>query len=433
MKMNKESITAKIQRNLTEMGIDKDADIRVRFNLYDLQWDINVITDGFLKVDTQEERKKCLEGLNPDDVVLNWVDLMTKAESEWAGALLGDDPNEELPLWPEILSYNPVQGSNLPPRSIESASLVTTFYSFDGGAGQSTALAYTAHLLANDGLKVICLDFDLTSPSLPSIFGCEDKVVEGQGIVDLLIGIDQGADVDIKSCLIPINSRTSQDKLYVLPAGKFSADYARRLRFINFECWYSEDRNPLKLLLDGIKKLTPDVILIDASSGMSPSSAPLLFDLADMAMIVFSPEKKSEQGNGLVVKGFVNRVMNRPSFRHDRSVALRFIVSPMPEGGWPFHRRSLNWINSWLGELNNHRAEWLKSGLPAIKAEKITHFISYNELIATSDSVVEQARVWDWFGNIAAWILEAHRERELIRMHAKLKVKGNQPEQCDSC
>ncbi|MBK9032247.1 MAG: P-loop NTPase [Myxococcales bacterium] len=54
--------------------------------------------------------------------------------------------------------------------------IVATFYSLRGGVGRSTALAYTAHILASRGKRVVCVDLDLEAPGLAALFGREDEV-----------------------------------------------------------------------------------------------------------------------------------------------------------------------------------------------------------------------------------------------------------------
>ncbi len=45
---------------------------------------------------------------------------------------------------------------------------VVTFYSYKGGVGRTMALANVAALLAQDGRRVLVVDFDLEAPGVPS-------------------------------------------------------------------------------------------------------------------------------------------------------------------------------------------------------------------------------------------------------------------------
>jgi cellulose biosynthesis protein BcsQ len=44
--------------------------------------------------------------------------------------------------------------------------VICTFYSYKGGVGRSMALANAAHILAQFGLRVLMIDFDLEAPGL---------------------------------------------------------------------------------------------------------------------------------------------------------------------------------------------------------------------------------------------------------------------------
>ena len=48
--------------------------------------------------------------------------------------------------------------------------MIFTFYSFKGGVGRSMAMATVGYLLAQRGLKVLVIDFDLEAPGLEHYF-----------------------------------------------------------------------------------------------------------------------------------------------------------------------------------------------------------------------------------------------------------------------
>jgi cellulose biosynthesis protein BcsQ len=48
--------------------------------------------------------------------------------------------------------------------------VICTFYSYKGGVGRSMALANAAHILAQFGLRVLMIDFDLEAPGLEQYF-----------------------------------------------------------------------------------------------------------------------------------------------------------------------------------------------------------------------------------------------------------------------
>jgi len=406
--MNRDEIIDRIRHNLesSKMQVDK---ISVQADPYG-GWNIAVISPAFEGLSEEDRRSKCLAGL--DGLATEWEELLTPKEAEWAGPLPGEIEPESLPLWPESLARSRI--SEAPGVLILSdldedieRPVVTTFYSLRGGVGRSTALAYTSRILATHRRKVVCVDMDLEAPALPVLLGCESDVQENQGVVDLLIALDQGMTPDFAEHLIPV---TDSDNLFVVPAGLVSADYARKLRFINPAAWYREERNPLRLFLDGLKNslpFTPDVILLDARTGITDLSGPLLFDLADIAIVVFFPHPQAERGTELLARSLLNTKIGRP-ISEDRSVApeLRFLVSPIPtskakEVVERYERRPLEWIDKWLENLNVRRQN---GDLPPVVAEEITHFVRYREDVATSDQVGMDRDVWHTFEPVADWI-----------------------------
>ena len=406
--MNREEIIAKIRHNMEnfEMQVDK---ISVQADPYG-GWNIAVISPAFEGLSENDRRSKCFVGL--DDLETEWVELLTPTEAEWAGPLPGEIEPEKLPLWPESLARS--SNSETPGVLVLSdldedieRPVVVTFYSLRGGVGRSTALAYTARILAAQRRKVVCVDMDLEAPALPVLFGCEDDVQEEQGVVDLLIALDQGAIPDFAEHLLPI---ANSDNLFVVPAGRVSANYARKLRFINPAAWYREERNPLRLLLDGLKNklpFVPDVILLDARTGITDLSGPLLFDLADIAVVVFFPHPQAKRGTELLARSLLNTKIGR-SISEGRFVApeLRFLISPIPtsksrEVTERYERRPLEWIGEWLEDLNDRRQD---DNLPPLVAEEIAHFVRYREDVATSDKVEMDQDIWRTFEPVADWI-----------------------------
>src|SRR5215510_11283244 len=62
--------------------------------------------------------------------------------------------------------------------------MIYTFYSYKGGVGRSTALAYVAQRLYLQGLRVLIVDWNLRSPGLESFFfGRVDEASAAEGSV----------------------------------------------------------------------------------------------------------------------------------------------------------------------------------------------------------------------------------------------------------
>lgn len=391
-----------IRAGLRSSGI-VNADIRVQPDPFG-GWRIAVITNGFAGVEALERRHRVLQDL--ENVQIEWLDLLTPEEAEWAGDLPANVELDELPLWPESLARG-AKGID----SVLFASdldqdlplpLVVSFYSLRGGVGRSTALAYTARILAAEGRKVVCVDMDLEAPGLAVLFGADGDVLERQGVVDLLVRLDQDEQPDFSRYLIQVDETVD---LYCLPAGRGDADYARLLRFIDPAAWYREDRNPMRDLLKGLAErlpFRPDVILLDARTGFNPFNAPLLFDLADLAVVTFFPHPQARRGTERLVRALLAAKTVREVGDHRLTPDIRFLVSPIPstkvqEVVQRYKHRALEWISEWIAPANE-----LRSGSPVLE-EEITHFVPYRESLASSDRVLKDKEVWRDFEPIAQW------------------------------
>jgi cellulose biosynthesis protein BcsQ len=405
-KMTRDEIHAAIVKALTSKGMAAN-EIRIQPDRFG-GWRIVVVSSGFDGIIDGERRQVLLNGLG--NLQIEWLELLTPEEQAWAGKLPLDSDLDQLPLWPEALARSSGEAFSeivpvFPSQLDEDLQLpiTATFYSLRGGVGRSTALAYTAAILAANGRKVVCVDMDLEAPGLPALFGRDNEVTEGFGLVPLLIELDQGGEPDITKHLLRISD---SDDLYCLPAGKPDAAYARLLGFIDPASWYREEHNPLRELLARLKdKLSfrPDVILIDSRTGISPISGPLLFDLADISIIAFFPHPQARVGTGALVRALLSAKTQR---QHPKGLTPepRFIITPIPSARVPevvrrYQHRALEWISEWMAVPKT-----MDGDNSASDEADITHFIPYKESIATSDQISRDPELWRDYLPIADWI-----------------------------
>jgi cellulose biosynthesis protein BcsQ len=404
--MTHRELHERIAENLREAGLAFQ-DIRVQPDPF-RGWRVAIVSADFAGMSHQARREKVLKGLEGE--TFQWLDLLTPQEQEWSGDLPLDSDLEDIPMWPEALAraQGVAQAPALFPSDLDEdlpRPIVTSFYALRGGVGRSTALAYTARILASRGHSVLCVDMDLEAPALAALFGKEGEVGAGQGLVSLLLALDQGEEPDIVKHIIRLSE---SDELYCLPAGIPDADYARRLRLLNPEGWYREERNPLHALLDGISKrlpFKPDLVLMDARTGITPMSAPLLFDLSDLAIIMFFPHPQAFTGTHALVQAILRAHSRRERDGQRLTPEPRFLVSPIPASRAPevqqrYRLRAIEWISNWLVALEDRR----EKGASPVEAEEITHFVSYQESIATSDRILTDRDTWRHYEPIAEWL-----------------------------
>lgn len=401
-KMNYQDVHNRIRQNLEQAKVPFD--IRLQPDPF-RGWRLSVISDVFQGLPPGDRRLLALRSLETEEFAA--AEFLTQAERDWAGALIKSSDLSDLPLWGDALTRTTTELS----APIAFASdldtdltrpLKVTFYSVRGGVGRSTALTYTAKILASKGFRVVCADLDLEAPGLASLFGVEDLVRQGTGVVPLLTAIDRGETPDVSKHLIKIRE---SEELYLLPAGRVDAEYARSLQFIAPSAWYTEERNPLTVLVDLLSDglpFTPDALIFDSRTGISEISAPLLFDICDLAVLVFFPHPQVK----LPMQEVTKALLASKTSRQDSSVQLtpepRFLVSPVPstrstEIAQKYRARAADWIAEWLAHtnLNPMAVETVLDSLA---------IVSYKESVAISDSSNGSSDGWSDYGPVAEWI-----------------------------
>ncbi len=366
---------------------------------------ILIVSSSFIALTPAQRREHVLSHVRDDQVAR--LELLTPDEESFLGAPNMDVRSdlEYLPLWPEALAHGQAEQIVIhsPSQTFTSLSppVVATFYSLRGGVGRSTTLAHVARTLAGQELAVLCIDMDLEAPGLASLFAVEDQVVDGKGVVPLLLQTEIAGTVpDIAEHVLRVTDDTA---LYLLPAGLPNANYARQLALLDPSEWYREEINPLRLLIDAVRNLPepPHVVLIDSRTGISPLAAPLLFDVADINIVAFYPHPQARLGTRALTRALLAAHSRRSTEEKPLSPEVRFVVSPVPatlEVRALYSDRAQEWVREWLAVARDADGEPVFDAL-----EEIIQVVSYQEAIATSDSVMGVTTTSD-FDVIAEWV-----------------------------
>ena len=375
-----------ISEHLSQVLKNKDPQTQIKIKRTSLGWlKLRVVTsyfDGKSLAEREEEIDSLLEniGCYLGQYPMAGYDLLTPQEA-------ADQPPEyiQLPLWSDVLmAPEPDQPSILDEDSSKRP-LVVTFYSFKGGVGRSTALGLVAGILATRNRRVVMVDFDLEAPGISVLFQTDVENIneEQYGVLDYLHQryLTPGQNIPtIDNCICQVNLGT-RGELFLVPAGEYNENYIHRLADLDrhtLQSFYRGERgeiNPVQQLITDIKeRLDPDVILIDARPGFNDTSAIALFDLADTAIICFSPTDQSFEGLRWVVQA-VNKQGN-----YEGKPDVRFLLTPIPPVGDELQRIWTNKVESWIED------NW---GLPKeTKVEELYYKILYNPNIVTLSSLV---------------------------------------------
>jgi Leucine-rich repeat (LRR) protein/MinD-like ATPase involved in chromosome partitioning or flagellar assembly len=234
---------------------------------------------------------------------------------------------------------------------------IITFYSYKGGTGRTMALANLACLLAQrkDGDKpILAIDWDLEAPGLHLFLRdllsmgtkdhqkAESALNDHEGLIDFFIAVrdkleaqnqvsknigkgqteEEAAEllrqIDFERFVMP----TTIPKLYLLKAGRFDADFARRVNTFQWEDLYN--RSPwLFQSLAGFLAERYDYVLIDSRTGRTDTSNICTMLLPQKLVVVFTPNRQSLTGVEELVK-------QATAYRRKSDDFRALLVYPLP-------------------------------------------------------------------------------------------------------
>lgn len=413
------NLPQQIKERLFQVISIEDPDVKIHLNRSAFGWfNLSIITTIFENLNSEQREYRVDKILNTSGLKLNEYPFATHQ-------LLTPQENTELmitnpiqmPLWSEIL---------LEPDSDKSVSIdednnrspfVVTFYSFKGGVGRSTSLAFVANILTSQGHRVVMIDFDLEAPGLSFAHPVEVPESSTDGVLDYIYQRYLTPEENIPkidACIRQIDIPT-RGELYLIPAGRYDEGYIHRLADLNVRSLYQSERNPIHQLLDDVKSfLDPDIILLDARTGFTEMGAVALFDQADLGVICFSPTDQSFAGLEWVVKAASKQ---RKQFGIPD---LRFLLTPMP----PVTQAQQQ---EWL--VNT--ADWITQnwGVPAdITVDELYYPVPYNPGIITLDSLFTEvpSAILDPYMPIADAISASIPEKNILSLAiSNLNISDN--------
>jgi hypothetical protein len=214
--------------------------------------------------------------------------------------------------------------------------MIYTFYSFKGGVGRSMALAGVAYLLAERGLRVLAIDFDLEAPGLERYYFEDDearRVRERPGLMDLILQYKRALTSESEFArasfrdwqqfvtdAVPVTAPGGSVDL--MTAGCRAPDeqlrlYARAVRGFDWQDFL--DNWSGALFFEWLRQIflaspkSYDVVLIDSRTGVTEMGGVCTYQLADVAVLLCAANYQNLDGTLSVVR----------DFRSDAVLALR--------------------------------------------------------------------------------------------------------------
>jgi MinD-like ATPase involved in chromosome partitioning or flagellar assembly len=215
------------------------------------------------------------------------------------------------------------------PATVPQRPATVAFYGFRGGAGRTVALAHVGLMLAQRGLRIAVVDFDLEAPGLHTALGAEPPS-DGRGLVALLrktLTAPLSEGVDVAEHLQVVTPKEGAGKVLLLPAGRVSRTYLAQIEELGVGLWHEPSLSPLERILDGLRKENPDVVFVDCRTGFSGMSASVLFHLSDLAVVFLPLTEQVWDGVDVLLQAVASARTQRADYP-----ALLFVPSMVPPG-----------------------------------------------------------------------------------------------------
>lgn len=298
-----------------------------------------IVDDSFAGMKRKDRLQRVEPLLAKAGLQAGLVDLYTKDEARDRSIVIRND-NDPLPpaSWEEAVSM--IESGAEPKRADTGRKFRRiVFYSYKGGVGRTTALVHTAFHLARSGQRVVVVDMDVEAPGLHLVLPRPNNAGTEVGLVDYLwerqvrpaeshdevpeTSVVQTAEYPGKPICYTVEDEESGAQLFVIPAGSPGPEYVRRLHTLSSEDVLSRPNDAWALFEQELEKqLDPDLILIDARTGLGDWGGLSLLRLADEAFLVVYPSEQNMDG-----LRFVQQTLDQVS-----AVQSHLVLSPIPDG-----------------------------------------------------------------------------------------------------
>jgi cellulose biosynthesis protein BcsQ len=239
--------------------------------------------------------------------------------------------------------------------------VIITFYSFKGGVGRTLALANVGIILAQNGHRVLVVDFDLEAPGLTRYL--ENKFGGSLqykcGLLELLEQQrDAGNSADhLQECPVEIVRSAEGGVLELLTSGRQDESYPKRVLSFDWSEFFSSDDGGN--FFEHCRQMWAeryDYVLIDSRTGITDSGGICTIQLPDILVPVFTTSRQSVDG---VIDVMRRAQEGRQLLAYDRAPAA---IVPLPSR---FDSRTEYELSQqWLDEFAIRFKEFYKSWLP---------------------------------------------------------------------
>jgi len=207
--------------------------------------------------------------------------------------------------------------------------LRVTFYSYKGGVGRTLAMLNVAALLAEQGRRVLVVDFDLEAPGLG--LSALTRPAPGQpdpervGVSDFLLDRRASVATPISAYVYPVMTERFGEQLQVMTAGTRGGELARQVEEL-FREPQGDAAHLFALLLAEIEAfIASDYVFFDSGTGLADVAGVCTMELPDVVVAVCG---LNEQNIG----GMAGALAQMREYWRAvaRDVATLLVLSPVP-------------------------------------------------------------------------------------------------------
>jgi len=251
---------------------------------------------------------------------------------------------------------------------------IITFYSYKGGVGRSMALANVAWILA-EKFKVIAIDWDLEAPGLHNYFNISEENVKN-GLIDLFYDykdllrkeeLPKNEDfLDIDKYLEKVSGNFDSSSLFLLAAGKFDDDYAKKVNAFDWENFYKNwyGYRFIEYLKEKLGEKA-DFILVDSRTGITDIGGICTVQMPNLVFLFFSFNRQ----NILGIKKIFEEIRKSAKLMGKKSPKLILIPSRVEK------YLENNLLNDWADIASQELVEYLVDGQ---KEETFREYVEKN-------------------------------------------------------
>jgi hypothetical protein len=269
---------------------------------------------------------------------------------------------------------------------------IVTFYSYKGGVGRSMTLANVAVLLAQRGLRVLAVDWDLEAPGLERYFSYFAQAPRPGGLLPLFTlamgALSKHEPTPSYADHVWEVALNDGKTFKLLPSGRDNhADYAKLLEGFDWPDFFAAGGGEFIESLRNEWRREFDIVLIDSRTGMSDSGGICTIQMPDVLVAMFTANEQSMNG----VRDIIDATQRgRQRLAYDRMPLSVLPILCRFASGTEI-QESAKWLDvmatKFAGVCDDWRPPWvpLRPALERLKVPQID-FYGFGERLA----VVEQ-------------------------------------------